>query len=335
VIVSAGVILSITDLRHQSLTDIRSDPGRVYQVDDTNVGVLALDYVLRGNRTSYAGTAGTAITTADDTYYWLLDELNELVESTTVPLTPHVMLAKVVVAGGVIASITDLRSEGAIQIWADPGRLYQVDATNIGVLGLEYTLGGTKKTYAGTAGTAITTTNDTYYWFLDETNTLAESTTVPSTPHVMLAKVVVAGSVISAITDLRDQSRFDIFTSDQVSGDFSPALEITLNGESGSLYQVFIQVQDAQGNDIQDYHLMRVWLADTATGGETSTPPTDVIAINNSIILAEHTASAHLLVVTDSSGTASIEIQEAGADTWYLRCEINGRVFTSGAIVMT
>lgn len=93
--------------------------GRVVKVDSTHLGVFPLTFSIQGTDLRYAGTASTAITTTDDTYYVYLTDngsgggtLNVVTDATGWPLdrATYVPLAEVTVASAAIATITDVRN---------------------------------------------------------------------------------------------------------------------------------------------------------------------------------------------------------------------------------
>lgn len=108
---------------------------------------------------------------------------------------------------------------------------------------------------------------------------------------------------------------------------------ITVGSESGDVINVAVQLKDAAGENVASAHVVRAWLSDSAGGEVTSTAPSGSVAIGtNGVVIAEHTAKTHLVVAGNASGQFDINITEAGARTWYLNLEYQGKLFSSAAI---
>lgn len=93
-------------------------------------------------------------------------------------------------------------------------RPVQVDDTHIGVFAGKYKLGATVYSYAGEASVAISTSADTYYVYLDSSGAVTvvtDATGWPATVNtfIPICEVTVAGSVITAIVDVRGRVLFE------------------------------------------------------------------------------------------------------------------------------
>lgn len=91
-------------------------------------------------------------------------------------------------------------------------RVVQVSATAIGVYPGDYVLNGTRTHFDGDASEAVSTTDDTYYVYIDNANALqivTDATDWPATitQFVPLAEVTVTSNVIASITDRRNWAR--------------------------------------------------------------------------------------------------------------------------------
>lgn len=107
-----------------------------------------------------------------------------------------------------------LHRQNAILALANQGRVVQVDDTHFGVFPADYNLAGSDLHYPGEESVAITTTDDTYYVYLDsgsddgsdgEVAVVTDATGWPAdrSTFIPLAEITVSSNIISAITDVR------------------------------------------------------------------------------------------------------------------------------------
>jgi len=251
---------------------------------------------------------------------------------------------------------------------ANEGRVCQEASLTVGVYPIQYRLGGTVKTFAGNSGTVLTD-DATNYLYLNASNTLTVSTTgfpADATTHLPLAEVVCENGSISSIIDRRGRVIYAVSvdtthnavqiqgvpvsseapTSGQVlkydaSGDeWVPASDVyglSLGFTVGSPdtdggRSVTVQVQDAAGSAVSGRFLLSAWLADSAYGPETGSPPDGGASWGGGTVLAEETEDARWRVITASDGSARLDIDESGEGTWYLCAEVDGRIYASDAI---
>jgi hypothetical protein len=111
-----------------------------------------------------------------------------------------------------------------------------------------------------------------------------------------------------------------------------PKLAFTVSGESSNINSVTIQVQNARGEVLAGRFLLTCWLADSAYGGETYTPPNTATTWTAGNVLEESSAGKRWCVETDSNGIATLAITETGSHVWYMNASINGRVYASNGI---
>lgn len=97
---------------------------------------------------------------------------------------------------------------------------------------------------------------------------------------------------------------------------------------------VTIQIKDAGGSNIAAKRLVRIWLSDSALGGETATVPDGGLAITTGALLKAQTANVHLLVMTDATGAAVIAITHSAAITYHMVAEFAGQI-TDASVALT
>lgn len=115
-----------------------------------------------------------------------------------------------------------------------------------------------------------------------------------------------------------------------------PQISFSVGSESGNKIQITCQMEQSDGTDITtEAFFAAAWLADSATGGETATAPDTGFTVDTGVQVSVQTADKFLFVLSDATGTLVIDVDETGADTWYLRLAVGGRVWTSGAITFT
>lgn len=109
---------------------------------------------------------------------------------------------------------------------------------------------------------------------------------------------------------------------------------------SGNTIIVTAQVQDNAGNNVEDNFHLYVWLSENATTGAVTTNLPDGggaaesgVVVGDGTQLVEVTDEVVLDVMTNSTGTATIEVfdDDAGND-WYLFGETDGSVSNSEVI---
>lgn len=113
-----------------------------------------------------------------------------------------------------------------------------------------------------------------------------------------------------------------------------PSVELTVGAQGGDIINVALQVVDAQGMALALQLALFAWLSDTAGAALTGTAPSVGTSIGtNGVIIVEHTAETLFELLTDVDGVLDLDIEEAGADTWYLNVRLPGGAIVSSAAI--
>ena len=115
--------------------------------------------------------------------------------------------------------------------------------------------------------------------------------------------------------------------------DLMPHLNITSGGEVGDTHTVTIQARDAAENNLAQRFLVRLWVDDAEYGAPDATGNT--VAVTTGTTYETETANAAYKVVSDASGTVIITLVVAGDATRYVMAEVDGRIYSSGALSFT
>jgi len=110
-------------------------------------------------------------------------------------------------------------------------------------------------------------------------------------------------------------------------------LNVTSGGEVGDTHTVTIQARDFSDNNTAERFLVRVWVDDAEYGAPDATGNT--VTVTTGTIYETRTANADYLIVSDANGTVVITLTVSGAATRYVMAEIDGRVYSSGALTFT
>lgn len=114
--------------------------------------------------------------------------------------------------------------------------------------------------------------------------------------------------------------------------DLIPYITITGTDDGDGTGAATIQAKDAGGNDLAQRFLIRTWIAD-AEYNEPD-PQTD-FSVTAGEQMRELETDADYEVISDATGLAGMNIDAGGAKTVYVMAEINGRIYSSGAIAIT
>lgn len=106
----------------------------------------------------------------------------------------------------------------------------------------------------------------------------------------------------------------------------------TVGAEAADVITVTVQLKDADATNLAAATLCQVWLSDTAGAAVTGTAPSGAVTVTTGTLKSSITAKTDLWVASNASGAIVITIEEAGARTWYLNLEFQGKVSSSGAI---
>ncbi len=243
-------------------------------------------------------------------------------------------------------------------------RVYKDGALTFGVRGGAIADGDTMHTFAGASDQALANgqTNYIYLRIAAGAPTLTVNTTgFPSpsaTPHVPLATIAPAsgGYVADDIVDCRGRSVFRLLGAmtaadanslvggaavtlhthaaaglDAAVQDRMPDLALSAETEAGDTIRVTVQARDAGGNALAERVLVRLWIAAVAFGAPSATDNT--VAVATGTTYETELANAAYKVISDAAGTAAVDIEVSGAASRHVMAEIDGRIYTSGAIV--
>jgi len=93
-----------------------------------------------------------------------------------------------------------------------------------------------------------------------------------------------------------------------------------------------IQVKDAAGLNLAERFFIRTWIADA----EFSEPDAQTdYSVSTGEVFKEDEADADYRVISDANGTVVMAIDCGGAKTVYCMAEMDGRIWSPGAIVLT
>ena len=113
-----------------------------------------------------------------------------------------------------------------------------------------------------------------------------------------------------------------------------PSVELTVGAQGGDIINVALQVVDGEGVALAQQLALFAWLSDTAGAALTGTAPSVGTSIGtDGVIIVEHTAETLFELLTDVDGVLDLNIEEAGADTWYLNVRLPGGAIVSSAAI--
>ena len=113
-----------------------------------------------------------------------------------------------------------------------------------------------------------------------------------------------------------------------------PSIEFTVAAQAANVINVALQVLDGDGQPWAQQLSFLAWLSDTAGAALTGTTPSVGTSIGtDGVIIVEHTAETLLELLTDAAGVLDLDIEEAGADTWFLNVRLPGGQIQSSATI--
>lgn len=112
-----------------------------------------------------------------------------------------------------------------------------------------------------------------------------------------------------------------------------PSLAITAGAETSDARAITVQVRDAAGANLAQRSKVRLWLATSDYGAPDATGNTVALSVGTQ--LRQLTANADYELIANASGQIAISVTISGAATRYLLAEIDGRVYSSGALTWT
>lgn len=109
---------------------------------------------------------------------------------------------------------------------------------------------------------------------------------------------------------------------------------ITPGAQAGDVINVTVQLNDVQSNAIAASKVVYAYLSDDSGGdGLAATAPDGGVAIGtDGTIIEALTADKSWMIWTESDGQLDLDIEESGADTWYLCIVIGTNLYVSDAI---
>lgn len=188
------------------------------------------------------------------------------------------------------------------------------------------------------AGTVTLTNSTTNYVEVNAAGTVSANTSGFTSTSLPLATIVTSGGTISTVTNKR--GAFALLGDNCVRAadlnseirTYVPKLTHSVAAESGNNIDVTIQVKDVGANNIAAIHLIELWVADSATGGLCASAPNGGITVTTGTQIQSVTLNKHIRACTDANGTLVVRVTDSGTPTFYLRAQVAGQMYTSGAI---
>lgn len=108
----------------------------------------------------------------------------------------------------------------------------------------------------------------------------------------------------------------------------------TVGTQAGDVINVALQLNDANGVALAVRGALYAYLSDDANGDSiAATAPDGGVAIGADGLAIPLVADKAFLLVSEADGDIDLDIEESGADTWYLVVVLpNGKLAVSGAI---
>ena len=115
--------------------------------------------------------------------------------------------------------------------------------------------------------------------------------------------------------------------------DVIPYITITGANDGDGTGSATIQVKDAAGNNLAQRFRLTTWIAETDF--DTTPDAQTDFSVTTGTQKMEVTADAEYVVDTDATGLVVMNINAGGAKTVYIMAELDGRIYSSGAINVT
>ena len=220
-----------------------------------------------------------------------------------------------------------LQRQNAILASARQGMVVDEGSLKIGVYPIDYTLSGTRKSFAGATAQAVPD-DVTRYVYLDSSNALQVQSSWPAdlSSFLPLAEVVTVAGVTN-ITDKRIETGFFVAAAEPTAG-------LTVNDGGDTSATVTVQVKNNGGANLAGRFIVRAWLSDTAYETETATTPDNGFSVPAVQSIKVVTTDEHLLAATDANGAVVFTIgHTAGAQSWEFNAEIGGRLASANVSI--
>ena len=111
-----------------------------------------------------------------------------------------------------------------------------------------------------------------------------------------------------------------------------PSLDVSAVDGTDGTAALTVQALDVDGTDYEENVFTRIWVGTADDfGADAITGITATIGTLKEAV----TANAEYLVISDATGTIELALNNGGAGTIYAWAEIGGKIYPSGAIVIT
>lgn len=131
----------------------------------------------------------------------------------------------------------------------------------------------------------------------------------------------------------------DVLLGDLLDGldGMAASVAFVIGAQGGDIINVALQFKDGSGNDMVVSAGVFAYLSDNANGSTIAvTAPSAGIAIGTEGLAIPVVTNKAFQLVSESDGDLDLNIEEAGADTWYLVIVLpSGLLTISGAITFT
>jgi predicted RecA/RadA family phage recombinase len=111
-----------------------------------------------------------------------------------------------------------------------------------------------------------------------------------------------------------------------------PGLDVSAADVTDGTANLTLQAQDANGNNLAENVLLRVWVGGADDFGVDALTG---ITASTGTVVHSHTANGDVTVATDETGKAVLALDNNGAGSVYAWAALGGRVYESGEIVIT
>jgi len=111
-----------------------------------------------------------------------------------------------------------------------------------------------------------------------------------------------------------------------------PSLDVSAVDGTDGTAALTVQALDVDGSDYEENVFTRIWVG---TADDFGADAITGITATTGTLKEAVTANAEYLVISDATGTIELALDNNGAGTIYAWAEIGGKIYPSGAIVIT
>jgi hypothetical protein len=111
-----------------------------------------------------------------------------------------------------------------------------------------------------------------------------------------------------------------------------PSLDVSAVDGTDGTAALTVQALDVDGTDYEENVFTRIWVG---TADDFGADAITGITATTGTLKEAVTANAEYLVISDATGTIELALDNGGAGTIYAWAEIGGKIYPSGAIVIT